>query len=263
MQFEGLLKKMKTEYKNPIRYFLDLRNDFLNLNFIIGKEIRIKHLYYECIHCKSNLIIYKQGYCKNCFFTLPETNLSILKPELSTAHLNIEQRNLKWEKKFELQPHIVYIAITSSPKIGVTQERQIFTRWMDQGAIQIIKIARTPNRYLAGIIEISLKEKISHTTNYINMVKNNYQKTDLIKLKNTLKQNIPKSLQNYFINEDNIIYFNYPVIYYPNVIQNLQLKTKKDFKKKLIGIKGQYLIFSDNSVINIRNHAGFYVKIYI
>lgn len=123
MRFEGSLRKMKGEYTNPIRYYLYLQDDFLCLNSIIGKKIQLRHLHYECIHCRSHSPIYSQGYCKNCFFTLPQTNPSVLRPELSMAHLVIEQRDLESEKSFELQPHIVYLAITSSQKVGVTREK--------------------------------------------------------------------------------------------------------------------------------------------
>ena len=44
----------------------------------------------------------------------------IMKPELSTAHLDIEDRDLEYEKRVQLQPHIVYLALSSEVKVGVT-----------------------------------------------------------------------------------------------------------------------------------------------
>ncbi|XCI74791.1 MAG: DUF2797 domain-containing protein [Flavobacteriales bacterium] len=233
------------------------------MNPIIGKKIRLIHLHYECIHCRSDTSIYRQGYCKKCFFTSPQTNPGVLRPELSIAHLDIEQRDLKWEKSFELQPHIVYLAITGGPKVGVTQEIQTPTRWIDQGAIQTIKIARTPNRYLAGIVEATLKEKISDKTHYRAMLRIEIPDTDLLAMKYYLKKFFPKESQDYFIQEDEITHLHYPVENYPEKIETLHLKATKDFEKKLVGIKGQYWIFKDGSVINIRNHEGFYIEIHI
>ena len=59
-----------------------------------------------------------------------------MKPELSTAHLDIEDRDLEYEKKVQLQPHIVYLALPSEVKVGVTRKTQVPTRWIDQGAVQ-------------------------------------------------------------------------------------------------------------------------------
>ncbi|XOD69434.1 MAG: DUF2797 domain-containing protein [Flavobacteriales bacterium AspAUS03] len=254
---------MKSEYTKPMQYYLNLQDDFLYMNPIIRKKIRLIHLHYECIHCRYDTPIYRQGYCKKCFFTLPQINPSVLRPELSTAHLNIKQRDLEWEKSFELQPHIVYLAITGSLKIGVTREIQIPTRWIDQGAIQAIKIARTPNRYLAGIVEEALKEKVSDKTDYRAMIRKKIPDTDLLAMKYHLKEFFPQETQDHFIQEDDITHLHYPVENYPDKIQILHLKEIKDFEKKLMGIKGQYWIFEDGSVINIRNHEGFYIETHI
>ena len=44
--------------------------------------------------------------------------IRFLKPELSTAHLGIEERDLEIEKEIQLQPHIVYLAYTGDVKVG-------------------------------------------------------------------------------------------------------------------------------------------------
>jgi hypothetical protein len=77
-----------------------------------------------------------------------------MKPELSTAHLGIEDRDLVYEQKVQLQPHIVYLALSSEVE-GVTRT-QVPTRWIDQ-ANEAIAIVEVPNRYLAGITEVALK----------------------------------------------------------------------------------------------------------
>jgi hypothetical protein len=46
-----------------------------------------------------------------------------------------------------LQPHIVYLALSSEVKVGVTRKTQVPTRWIDQGANQAISIVEVPNRF--------------------------------------------------------------------------------------------------------------------
>jgi hypothetical protein len=72
--------------------------------------------------------------------------------ELSTAHLGIEDRDLVYEQKVQLQPHIVYLALSSEVKWS-NSWYQVPTRWIDQGANEAIAIVEVPNRYLAGITE--------------------------------------------------------------------------------------------------------------
>ncbi len=95
-----------------------------------------------------------------------------MKPELSTAHLDIEDRDLDYEKRVQLQPHIVYLALSSEVKVGVTRKTQVPTRWIDQGAVQAIPIVEVPNRYLAGITEVALKNHFADKTNWQKMLKN-------------------------------------------------------------------------------------------
>ena len=84
-----------------------------------------------------------------------------MRPELSKAHLNKADRDLEYEKKVQLQPHIIYLALSSHLKVGVTRKTQIPTRWIDQGAHEAMTIIEVPNRYLAGIGEVALKEYFS------------------------------------------------------------------------------------------------------
>ena len=79
----------------------------------------------------------------------------------SKAHLNQADRDLEYEKKIQLQPHIIYLALSSHLKVGVTRKTQIPTRWIDQGAHEAMTIIEVPNRYLAGIGEVALKEYFS------------------------------------------------------------------------------------------------------
>ena len=261
MTFEGQIRKMIAENGLPIRYYLNLKDDYLDVNQQLGKKIKIVHTSNECLGCGLNKEIYRMGYCKNCFFTVPEANENIIRPELSTAHLGIAQRNLEWEKNFELQPHIVYLAVSSELKVGVTRQAQIPTRWIDQGASYATILAKTENRYEAGMIEVALKNHVSDKTNYQKMLKNEVPEVDLIERKDYFKQFIPPEQARFYLFDDSIYKFEYPVLEYPVKLKSLNLKKQRIFEGKLVGIKGQYWIFEDGTVWNVRGHEGFYVQL--
>ncbi len=261
MTFEGQIRKMLTENGNPIRYYLNLKDDFIDVNQQLEKKIKIKHLHYECLGCGLDKEIYRMGYCQTCFFSLPEANESIIRPELSTAHLGIEQRDLEWEKKFELQPHIVYLAVSSDLKVGVTRAVQIPTRWIDQGASYATILAKTDNRYEAGMIEVALKNHTSDKTNWQKMLKNDVPEIDLIQQKDLFKIYIPEEESKFYLPDNSVYTFEYPVIEFPKKLKSLNLKKQSEFEGVLKGIKGQYWIFADGTVWNVRGHEGFYVQI--
>lgn len=51
MQYEGVLTKMQTEYGDPIQYYLVFEDSFLNVNQLLGKDISIDFLGYQCLNC--------------------------------------------------------------------------------------------------------------------------------------------------------------------------------------------------------------------
>lgn len=261
MIFEGQIRKMITENGNPIRYYLNLKDDYIDVNQQIGKKIRIVHDHNECLNCGLDKEIYRMGYCKNCFFTVPEASDTIIRPELSQAHLGIAERDLEWEMAFQLQPHIVYLAVSSDLKVGVTREKQIPTRWIDQGASYAAILAKTSNRYEAGMIEVAMKNHVADKTSYQKMLKNEVPEIDLIQQKEFLKQFLPEEESKFYVADETIFKLNYPIDEFPKKVKSLNLKKEKEFEGKLSGIKGQYLIFDDGTVWNVRGHEGFYVKI--
>ena len=261
MQYQGVLRKMETEFGQPIQYFLIFENDFLNMNQLLNKTITIHFVKYECLNCGLDKPIYRQGFCKSCFFEIPQAADWIMRPELSTAHLDKEDRDLEYEKKAQLQPHIVYLANSSNVKVGVTRKNQIPTRWIDQGAHEAIEIVEVPNRYLAGITEVSLKNHVSDKTNWRKMLKNDIADESLKAWKQKLKTYIPKEAQDYFIENNSETHIDFPVLQYPDKPKSLNIEKTKEFIGKLVGIKGQYLIFEDQTVFNIRANEGLVVQI--
>lgn len=262
MQYEGVLTKMQTEFANPIEYYLVFENSFLNLNQLLGKQLEIIHQGYQCLECGKSKKIFRQGFCYDCFMKSASAGDWIMKPELSTAHLDIEDRDLAYEKKVQLQPHIVYLALSSEVKVGVTRKTQVPTRWIDQGAIQAIPIVEVPNRYLAGITEVALKKFYADKTNWQKMLKNEVPSVDLIKERNGLQDLLPQEVQEYYNPQSLDLYeLQYPVLEYPKKVVSLNLEKKPDYTGKLTGIKGQYLLFEDGTVFNVRTFEGYVVRI--
>lgn len=261
MNYEGVLTKMQTENGSPIQYYLVFENDFLNMNQLINKKISINFLRYQCLNCRLQKKIYRQGFCYDCFFEAPQTAPWIINPELSKAHLGIEDRDLEYEKAIQLRPHVVYLANSSSVKVGVTRKSQIPTRWIDQGAHEAIEIVEVPNRYLAGIVEIALKNHVSDKTNWRMMLRNDLKDEDLVDWRNNLKQFIPEEATEYYLENNSETNLQFPVLRYPEKPKPLNLEKNPFYEGVLKGIKGQYLIFEDDTVFNIRGNEGYVVGI--
>ena len=261
MNYQGVLKKMLTENAKEIQYYLDMKTDFINMNQLLNKEITINFVSYECLNCHLEKQIYRQGFCKSCFFDTPNAGDWIMRPELSKAHLGIEDRDLVYEKAVQLQPHIVYLANSSNVKVGVTRKTQVPTRWIDQGAHEAIEIVEVPNRYLAGITEVALKNHVADKTNWRKMLKNDIDDVSLLEWREKLKEFIPEEAKEYFIENNSETNLNFPVKKYPEKPKSLNLQKTPSFKGKLVGIKGQYLIFEDEMVFNVRSNEGLVVSI--
>ena len=105
MIYQGTLTKMQTEYGTPIQYYLVFENSFLHLNQLLGKELTLEFQGYQCLNCGKAKKIFRQGFCYDCFMSSPVVGDWIMKPELSTAHLDIEYRDLAYKKLVQLQPH--------------------------------------------------------------------------------------------------------------------------------------------------------------
>ena len=192
--FSGVLKKMNTAFGPSVGYYLNLKDDFVALHQFIDQSITLEMIGYECLNCSRTEPIFRQGFCKKCFFESPNAGDWIMRPELSTAHLDIEDRDLVYEKKVQLQPHIVYLALSSHLKVGVTRKTQVPTRWIDQGAHQALAVLEVPNRYLAGVGEVALKEIYSDKTNWRKMLQNEAEPIDWVSERNKAIDHLPKEL---------------------------------------------------------------------
>lgn len=263
MEITGNLIKMRTDLSNPVSYSLKLNGELVPMNSLIGKAITLKFegtIY--CIHCgKKTKRSFNQGFCYSCLQTAPEADESVIRPELSRVHLGIA-RDLEWSKQHDLIDHFVYLAVASDVKVGVTRHHQVPTRWIDQGASYAIKLAKAPNRHIAGVIEVYLKQFVTDKTNWRKMLKNEVNQTiDLPAEKERLSVLLPKELQQYISHDHTVTRLDYPVEQYPDKITSLSLDKQPQVSGVLQGIKGQYLLFDNGRVFNIRKHNGYQVTL--
>ena len=107
LQCQGVLQKLQTEFSQPINYYLTLWNELIQVNPLRHKIITLEFAGYACLNCGSDETTFRQGFCKSCFFEQPQTADWIMRPELSKAHLGVEERDLDFEKKDNYK-HTVY-----------------------------------------------------------------------------------------------------------------------------------------------------------
>jgi len=259
----GVLRKLKADYKDVVQYKLPLSEELVSLNELIGKEIILTHTGRKfCIDTGKELKkTYGQGYSWESFITLPECDQCIVQPELC-HYAKGTCRNSQWGEEHCLKPHVIYLSLTSNLKIGITRKTQVPTRWIDQGAVSAIKLCEVKDRLTSGKIEIEIAKSIGDKTNWRNMLKNVFEEKDLKNEKAQIIQKYGDLLQKYDakIADDEIYHFNYPVENYPSKVTSFNFDKNPKITGKLMGIKGQYLIF-DSGVINIRKFQGYEVEL--
>ncbi|MGB0428320.1 MAG: DUF2797 domain-containing protein, partial [Flavobacteriales bacterium] len=193
-KLEAKLDQNKVEYRLRLYDVLEKQEQSIDLNACVGKDIRIG--FTNQIHCvatgKKIKKAYGEGFSWEAFESSPMADPSIMKPELSTAHLGIARRDLEWEIRNHVTPHFVYLSYTSGFKVGVTRATQIPTRWIDQGAVLALKLAKTPHRADAGNIEVALKDFVADKTNWRKMLTNDtLEGVDLEEIKWELEETLP------------------------------------------------------------------------
>lgn len=263
MQLEGNILKMRTELAKPVNYYLPVGEREIAMNELVGNKISMHFTgQINCISCgKITKTSFSQGFCYNCLQTAPEASESIIRPELSKSHFGIA-RDMDWAKKHDLIDHFVYLAVSNDVKVGVTRNHQIPTRWIDQGASFAIKLAKTPNRHIAGIIEVFLKKYFTDKTNWRAMLTNEIaENTDLLAEKQNALRLLPSELRKYAETDNKITRIEYPVNTFPTKVKSIGFDKQPSIEGILTGIKGQYLIFENSTVLNIRKHNGYFLKI--
>ena len=95
------------------------------------------------------------------------------------------------------------------------------------------------------------------------MLQNEYEEVKWENVVTEAIDKLPKDLKPYIISATKVTEINFPVLQYPDKVKSLNLEKENKFSGLLKGIKGQYLLFEDQTVYNIRSNEGTRVKIEI
>ena len=68
-------------------------------------------------------------------------------------------------------------------------------------------------------------------------------------------------LQQFVDDDDNVCSIEYPVNRYPEKVKSVRFDKEPEIEGCLAGIKGQYLIFDDDRVLNIWKHNGYRITL--
>jgi hypothetical protein len=268
MKISGNLRKMNTslvngraEYHLPLFDVLE-PSETIAMNQWVGREIAIQ--WEQAIHCivtgKKIKKTYGEGMSFDAQQSSPQAVESILRPELSRIHEGIALRDAAWEEAHHNQPHYVYLSRTSGIKVGVTRTVNVPSRWIDQGAVEAIVLAETPYRQLAGLIEVELKAHFNDKTQWNAMLRPiRPQGEDLLNLKDQAMDRLGEAYEPFFSDHDEVTTIEYPVLNYPAKIASVKFEKTPEIRSTLVGIKGQYLLFGNGMVLNIRSQSGYRV----
>lgn len=264
MIYQGHIEKMTSKVDGVVHYALPLDDLVVDMDALQGKRIRIEYLNeIKCTACgKITSKSYGQGFCYPCFVSAPEASECVLNPEKCKAHLG-EARDLKWAEQHCLIEHIVYLAYSGNLKVGVTRHNQIPTRWIDQGASAAIVLARTPNRHIAGVIEVFLKQYFSDKTQWQQMLCNGgVVDVNLEEEKSKAVALLPVELQQFVSVDNTVANLVYPFVNgKPDEILQVTFDKQKVVEGELTGIKGQYLLIDNKFGLNVRRHRGYLVRV--
>lgn len=270
-QNKGILRKMQVTLAEPVKYSLVLNNKEIPLTPYLGKTLTLRYtgsIY--CIHCgRLTKKSFNQGYCYPCFMKLAQCDTCIIKPEL--CHYAAGScREPQWGEQHCMQPHFVYLANSSTLKVGITRQGQIPTRWIDQGAVAALPILKVQSRYLSGLMEVAFKDHVADKTNWQQMLKSEAEPIDLTLERDLLLLQVQDALRDLrhrfgdesveFLPDAQVVNIRYPMLTYPSKVKSLSFEKEPVVKGILEGIKGQYLLF-DTGVINIRKFGGYEVEL--
>ncbi|MCX2981695.1 DUF2797 domain-containing protein [Halieaceae bacterium IMCC14734] len=262
---------MLTKLESPVQYALQLGEQEVDMNALLGEQLELEHLgAINCVSCdRLTKKSFNQGYCYPCFTRLASCDSCIMSPE-KCHYAAGTCREPEWGERNCMTDHFVYLANSSGVKVGITRGNQIPTRWMDQGAVQALPVFRVATRLLSGLVETVYKQHIADKTNWRAMLKGDVEDLDLTAVRDTLAEQCAAELAGLqdthglqsitALTDESQIEIAYPVIEHPVKVTSFNLDKQPLVTGKLMGIKGQYLIF-DGGVINLRKYGGYQLEL--
>ncbi len=267
--WQGTLGKMHAVADEPVSY--TLRDHFHEptartadrpLNELLGSRLEIRFGgRIACVHCgRQTKKSFGQGFCYPCFRSRAEADMCIVKPEL--CHFGDADepcRDEAFGRRYCFAPQILYVSLTSGLKVGITNERNVPTRWLDQGAVAAVPLARLDSRREVGLVEKRLSDSgHADKTHWMRMLKEERPADDIA----AHADRVVVTLKEWEVSgilpatERVVCEFRYPVSEYPTKVKSFNLDKIPEAGGVLRGIKGQYLIF-DGGVINLRKYTGY------
>lgn len=260
MSFIGVLNGFAHTYDTPVRYGLKLGKETVELDHFLGNKMTLRFLNeMECSHCGRKIKKTYEGFCYPCFKKLPQADLCIVKPHECHYHLGT-CRDPEFAEAYCMIPHYVYLAVSSGVKVGLTRKTNEWKRWVDQGAVRAVPIAELPNRKAAGELEFALSRHLADKTDWRKMLKGETSDTDLLALREEVLALFPEEFLPYALKEETQRSFEYPVLEPVQKLVSLNLDKNPLISDRLIGIKGNYLIFQ-SGVLNVHKFTGYKVEI--
>jgi hypothetical protein len=265
-RWQGTLCKMGVEHTAPVSYRLVDAFDStvaLPLNDLLGHRLRLTATGdLRCVDCgQPTRKLFGEGACYKCFSTLPGNDICIVKPELCHFHIAANPcRDPAWGERHCFQPHILYLAVSSGMKVGITRQVNTPTRWIDQGASRAMPLARLADRFAVGRLEKTLSGFFSDRTNWQRMLKHEVPDTDLVAAADEVLERFPAEFLPSVLEDRRVVEFEYPSLAWPTKVRSHNLTKEPVLEGALMAIKGQYLLF-DSGVINIRSHSGQMVQL--
>lgn len=237
----------------------------LPLSGRIGTEFTVRFTGQRtCMLCGTRVKkFYGQGTCFPCLRNAAGASPCIIRPELCGAHRG-EGRDPQWELEHHMQEHVVYLSFTGGVKVGVTRATQVPVRWIDQGALLAVPVARVPYRQLAGAIEVDLKRHFKDRTDWRRMLllaEAEAHADALLAAREQALALVDPGLRAYMLEDEPLVRLAYPLRNVPPKLVAVQMDKLPEIRGKLQGVKGQYLVWSDGRVLNVRNHIGYHVVV--
>ncbi|MBJ40411.1 MAG: hypothetical protein CMD83_18475 [Gammaproteobacteria bacterium] len=252
-----------------VRYAFTTDMGKVALNDVLGHRIRIEFSgRIRCQHCGTlTPKSYAQGYCYPCFKRLAETDLCVVSPD-RCHYADGTCRDPAWGERFCMDEHVVYLANSSGIKVGITKPANLPTRWIDQGAVQGLPVARVATRQQAGLLEVACARHFTDKTQWQRMLMADDPLVDMAQFRETLARDTRtdlQALQERFgltaiqpLSDAGTTVLRYPVLGYPSRVVAINPQKRPLLEGQLIGIKGQYLML-DSGVINLRRYIGYEV----
>lgn len=264
---QGFIRGLHHEVANPIAYKFATDAGSVIVNDLLGQTVTVRFAGEKaCIACGRRVKkLYQNGYCFPCVTSLAECDLCIVKPHDCHFHKGT-CRDDSYGLSQCMIPHYVYLAYSSDVKVGLTRKGRELTRWVDQGASAAVLVAQTPTRKAAGELEMQIASFLPDKTQWRKMLAlgentNGVQEALLEsyeKVGGFIRSQLPDT---HLVEDDTVHAFHYPRlsdVSFP--MKSLSLDRTPEIAGRLLGVKGQYLLF-DQGVFNVKRHSGMKVEL--